>query len=140
MLEDYTAERLRQAISAELGWRESRLDAEPGLVAQVNDLHEAMETLPDEGPPPHEFWVHWVDLARVWSTVAGRAAGGSTSAARELDAWAAHELVVDKGWKPVEEALSALASSQRVVPSSSPAPPRTCGIELRATGGICGSS
>jgi len=104
LYDEYAVERIRQSISTALGWTESRLDAEPGLVSQIDDL---LHLLPGgrAGHPPTDFWAHWVNIARVWAMTEGRRAAGSTTAAAELDRCSKHPLIRDKGWKPVSSSL-----------------------------------
>jgi hypothetical protein len=106
LFDEYSADRLRTEIAGVLGWTESALDADPGLVSQTNDMQEAMTAMPAEGPPPTEFWTHWVNVARVWAMVVGRRDGGSETVQVELNRWSQHPLIADQGWSPVRRALA----------------------------------
>ena len=112
LADEYVAERLRIEIALQLRWPRSQLDSSPGFVAQTEDIERVLERPPYDGPPTLEFWQHWVNVARVWAMVAGRADAGAPEEQRELDLWAGHRLVDDNGWAPARQALRDLYTSR----------------------------
>jgi len=107
LADEYVVERARTAITQRLQWPESPIDASPGMVEQTDDLRAVLNPT-RQGRPTVEFWQHWVNIGRVFAMVAGRADGGSTSAAAELAAWAEHAFITDGGWSPIRAALNGL--------------------------------
>jgi hypothetical protein len=107
MFDEYTNERIRQEIISKLGWSQSKLDQQPGLVSQADDIAQRMP--PQRlNPAGQDFWNFWVHLAQVWAMVIGRRAAGCKYADAELNRWAAHDLIADQGWQPAETACDEL--------------------------------
>ena len=107
LFDEYRNDRVRLEIATKLGWPESQVDREPGLVSQTEEIVQAMPAQ-RQPSPPSEFWLYWLNLARVWAMVAGRRGGGSASAAAELGRWSQHPLVADQGWQAIESACDDL--------------------------------
>lgn len=114
--DEYVTDRARSEIADRLGWTESVLDREPGLVSQTDGVAAVLRQRPFEGPPSHRFWLHWANLARVWAMVAGRADADVIGASEELDRWRRHELVAHDGWSAVRETLRQLYRRGTTVP------------------------
>ncbi len=106
LADEYVTDRARVEIGQPLGWPESVLDKKAGIVEQLDDLEVMLTRPPYEGHPTDSFWMHWVNIARVWAMVAGRADGGATSASSELEAWERHRLTDEPGWGRVRAALA----------------------------------
>lgn len=92
-VDEYFVDRTRVELSIALGFPEGQVDANPDLFEQADDLWTILEVSDRLGNPPDEFWQHWVNIARVWSMVAGRCAGGRASACAELERWLTHPMV-----------------------------------------------
>ena len=104
LFDEYRNERIREEIRQRLGWPEGRVDAEPDLISMIDDIEDRLP--PDRHEDaPLEFFKAWLELARVWAMLAGRAAVGSTSANRALEAWAGHDFIADGGWLPIAATL-----------------------------------
>ena len=108
LADEYIADRLRIELATELGWPRSSLDTNVGLVSQTNDIEALLSRPPYDGLPTTEFWQHWMNLARVWAMVSGRADAGGRTEAQELERWADHHLIADGGWQPVRQTLRRL--------------------------------
>lgn len=108
LADEYVTDRARIEIVAALGWPESVLDEKVGIIEQLGDLKAVLGRAPVEGQPTHDFWLHWVNLARVWAMLSGRADAGAASARAQLEAWERQDLVDARRWKQVRASLQGL--------------------------------
>lgn len=127
LVSEYRFERIRREIADGLGWTPSPLDLDPGLVEQTTDVSHFLAGQPPEGWPSQGFWTHWVNVARVWAMVAGRADAGSGPEREALERWEVLDLIDPAGWLEVRSALD--HEFQR---------PPTKGSRLESAAGIFG--
>lgn len=107
LYDEYRVERVRLEISSALGWPEGVVD---GVKALHSAADEIASRMPSDrlDPPPPDFFLAWLEMARAWTMTCGRAAAGSLPAKEDLEEWASHRLVADNGWEPVRRSLGEL--------------------------------
>lgn len=113
--DEYAHDRTRIGIARALGWAPSSYDERPYLWEQTNDLIDALRGMPSEGEAPQEFWQHWVNIARVWAMVAGRADAGAAAETAALERWRDHTLINRDAWEEIHSALRSAACATRDV-------------------------
>lgn len=104
---EYRIERARHEISRALGWPEGAIDAVQSLHSVIKEIASRMPARRLD-PPGLDFLGAWLEMAQSCVMAFGRAAGGSQSAAEDVQRWKEHSLVADNGWEPVQQSLGDL--------------------------------
>lgn len=107
LYDEYRVERVRLEISSTLGWLEGVADGVKALRAAAEEIASRMPSRRLDPPPP-DFFLAWLEMARAWTMACGRADAGSNPAREDLEEWASHRLVADGGWEPVRRSLGEL--------------------------------
>jgi hypothetical protein len=113
MRTEYVVERTRLEISGALGWPQSSLDG-VGLAEQVATFEQALPAIVQTSRgaqyPTQLAWQHWVNIIRVFSMSAGRAAAGSDVDRADLERFYAQPLIAEavSAWRTAQAALDGL--------------------------------
>lgn len=116
LYDEYRIERTRREITKELNWPEGPMDAVQGLRSVIEEIASRMPASRLD-PPGLDFYGAWLEMAQSCVMTFGRAAGGSQSAAEDVERWKEHPLIADVGWQPVQQSLGDLYAQPSLGPA-----------------------